>query len=382
METFDFSKAYFDSFLSGFYSAAYSMSIDLILGTLILIAVLIIILLVLLIKSINNIKELYRSTNNIPTDDTDLFHERELIDDIDEFTEDTLLVPETPGKDIDNDNREVTSYIDKVISINSELEPFGFAYDSDHGDFFSIMYPWQRQFGYCAFYDETAPALSLIFDSDPIYFDYNGKHWLIQFWKGQYGITTGAEIGVYNTKDDGLSIPGVFKGKFYRAVDDDERLKIGFSLVKNDELISSRSGIHWWLTSFILGEFSNPEELVMYIEIDFPNTNMRDAFINGLINVGYTNDDYSVVNNTIYVVFDTPYSRQPYTKTNFTEELMQSNNKRNVDLFNKATESFTDIIDKLYLLREESPDDFNKVIKIGKPKQLYEFYNSIKNYLN
>mgnify|MGYP000621142798 CR=1 FL=1 len=29
------------------------------------------------------------------------------------------------------------------------------------------------------------------------YFDYQGKTWLLEFWKGQYGINTGAEIGIY-----------------------------------------------------------------------------------------------------------------------------------------------------------------------------------------
>ena len=45
----------------------------------------------------------------------------------------------------------------------------------------------------CAAYDKTAPYFNMVFDCEPVYFDYNGRTWLIEFWKGQYGINTGAE---------------------------------------------------------------------------------------------------------------------------------------------------------------------------------------------
>lgn len=347
-----------------------STNINLILGILILIIVLIVILLVLIIKSINDIRGLLKNTDNIVLDEKKFDKKRD----------DRPLTSDE--KENISTNLDLINNFDKVISINSELEPFGFAYDPDNGDFYSIMYPWQRKFGYCALYDEGAPALSLIFDSEPIYFDYDGKHWLIQFWKGQYGITTGAEIGVYNTKSAELNIPGLFRGRFYHAASDDERLEMSFSLYKNGKLLSSRSGLHWWLTSFILGEFSYPEELVMHIEINFPNSSMRDAFIKGLIDTGYTNGDYSIRDNSVYLIFDTPHSRQPYTKTSFTEELMQENNRRNVEFFNKATSSFTDIIDKLYLLKQESPEYYDDILRMGRPKRLFTVYDAIKKYLD
>lgn len=365
MRHFIFFRPYLYNMIESLSYSEISMNIGLLLGILTIIVVLVVILLILLLKSLNNIKALNK---NIDTALTDNREDRKPL------TDDT--------KDTSELRSNLVSYFDKVISINDELEPFGFAFDPDNGDFYSIMYPWQRQFGYCSIYDEAAPALSLIYDTEPIYFDYNGKHWLIQFWKGQYGITTGGEIGVYNTTKDEMNIPGLFKGRFYSAVDDEERLEMSFSLVKNGELLTQRSGLHWWLTSFILGEFSYPEELTMYIEINFPTSSMRDSFIEGLIEVGYTNNDFSTRDNTVYIVFDSPYSRQPYTKTSFTEELMQENNRRNVDLFSKATDSFTNIIDKLYLLRQESPDYYNDILRIGKPKKLFAIYNAIKKYLD
>ena len=38
----------------------------------------------------------------------------------------------------------------------------------------------------------------MIIDAYPVYFDYQDKTWMIEFWRGQYGINTGAEIGVYH----------------------------------------------------------------------------------------------------------------------------------------------------------------------------------------
>ena len=39
--------------------------------------------------------------------------------------------------------------------------------------------------------------MGMIIDCEPVRFYYGGKKWLIELWKGQYGMTTGCEIGVY-----------------------------------------------------------------------------------------------------------------------------------------------------------------------------------------
>lgn len=55
----------------------------------------------------------------------------------------------------------------------------------------------QRDFGFCYAYDEAIVAIDSILDCEPIYFIYDGKEWMIELWKGQYGIETGGEVGVY-----------------------------------------------------------------------------------------------------------------------------------------------------------------------------------------
>ena len=83
---------------------------------------------------------------------------------------------------------------DKAIDI------CGYAYDPNQDIFYSKMDAWQRDFGYCRLYDETASPMGMVIDCEPIYFVYSGKRWLIEMWKGQYDLTTGGEVGVYTTE--------------------------------------------------------------------------------------------------------------------------------------------------------------------------------------
>src|SRR5690242_20482520 len=73
----------------------------------------------------------------------------------------------------------------------------GFLYDPDQDIIYSRMDALQRNFGYAFGYDAAALAMNAVIDCEPVFFDYDGKHWMIELWKGQYGLETGCEIGVY-----------------------------------------------------------------------------------------------------------------------------------------------------------------------------------------
>lgn len=347
---FEFFLICYMNFSSSLFLTDFPINSDLILGILILITILILVLITLLINSIIKLK----------TDDK-------------EDSLDDIFLPPSHDKD---------TFKEVLIMINDDLETYGFAYDENANFFYSIMDPWQKNLGYCSLYDEAGPALSMIFDSEPIYFDYNGKHWLIEFWKGQYGITTGGEIGIYNTDNNGIIIPGLFNGRFYQVIDESNYLDMAFSLYKKNKQLIKQRGTHWWLTGFLLGEFSHPHELKMNIEISFHNKDMLLAFVDGLVDAGYTKSDFSVKNNTAYIIFYIPHTKQPFTRTDLITDLMQENNWRNVELFNNSTNTFPNIIDKLYYLRIRKPDYYKKTLEIGKPRQLYSVFNTIKKYLD
>lgn len=269
-----------------------------------------------------------------------------------------------------------------IDKLNEELEPYGFAYDPSNDIFFSRMYCWQRQYGYCRLYDEASAPLSMIIDCEPIYFQYDGKRWLIELWKGQYGLTTGGEIGIYYTDKNDLTIPGFFTGTFFESASDEDSLHMAFVLKKDGDFLFQREGRHWWLTGFVLGEFSDPSDLSMEIQISFKNKTMCEAFENGLIDAGYTDSEYAVLNNRIYILYDQPHSIQPFTRTKFTDYLSQKRNKDLCEVYQNATKNFDNIIDKLEFIRIRSPILYEKILTLGTPPTLYDDYDIIKNYMN
>lgn len=117
----------------------------------------------------------------------------------------------------------------KNMDLNAALQPFGFQYDMRKDLFYSSMHTWQRKMGYCRFYDEKAPVLDMDIDSEPFYFTYNGYDWLVEVWKGQYGMTTGAEVGIYRTEEQPDRNPAELS---YESVPDGQRLPMSIVLKK------------------------------------------------------------------------------------------------------------------------------------------------------
>jgi hypothetical protein len=153
------------------------------------------------------------------------------------------------------------------------VDAAGFLYDPRHDIIYSKMNPLQRQFGYAYGYDAAALAMTAIIDCEPIFFDYAGKHWMIELWKGQYGLETGCEIGVYNRTISSTSPPvnpvyaaldasiGRRPGDttpshnlFFDCAMDNELLVMSSTLYKNGQLLFFRGPEkHWWLTGFKWG---------------------------------------------------------------------------------------------------------------------------------
>lgn len=270
---------------------------------------------------------------------------------------------------------------ERLEELNKDLEPFGFAYEPNEDLFYSILNGWQRKFGYCRLYDEACAAFSMIIDCEPIYFEYNDRKWLIEFWKGQYGMTTGCEVGIYYTKGPALNIPGIFNGTFYKAVKDEDRINMSFALRKNGNLLLTRTAYHWWITAFKLGEFTWPDELSMDIIIDLYDTRMAYAFAEALMKSGYTDEEFGLRGRRVYIRFTKPHTAQPFTRSSFTENLMQKNNKSFCEAYQYLTEAYTDTLDKLEIVRNESPNMYGQILNMGKPKQVFEAYNKIKAFI-
>ncbi|TAH69495.1 MAG: DUF4474 domain-containing protein [Anaerolineaceae bacterium] len=270
---------------------------------------------------------------------------------------------------------------EQVEELNQDLKPFGFAYDLSQDIFYSLMNGWQRNFGYFRLYDEASATFSMIIDCEPIYFSYNGMKWMIEFWKGQYGMTTGCEVGIYYTSGPDLNIPGVFNGTFYYCVKDEDRINMSFAFRKNGNLLFTRSAYHWWLTGFKLAEFSQPSELTMDIILDLFDRQMAEAFVKGLKEAGYTESEYAVRGRRVYVHFDKPHTQQPFTRNPLTVHLMQRNNRSFCDAYNYLTRAYVGTLDKLSFVKYKSPNMYNQIMNMGKPYQVFEAYDNIKGFV-
>lgn len=256
----------------------------------------------------------------------------------------------------------------------------GFKYNSREDIFFSSRNAWQKNFGYSHLYDVSAPLFRMIIDTEPIKFYYNHRNWLITFWKGQYGIVTGAEVGIYSTTQQHVD-----KNTIYFPICDDDMLNMSIVLYKNNKMVMSATAKHWWLAIFKLGMFSKPKELSMDIKIEFPNEQMLEAFLQAFKNKGYTSKDFYVINNVFCFTYKKPRTRKVWTRSWLTDYITQRLNRKNVKLYNKYLSDVVDnnkidnsMIDtgqKFIMLNDIIPDILKN--KTNNSKLIFENTSSI-----
>lgn len=268
-----------------------------------------------------------------------------------------------------------------IDSIFKEIYAAGYSYDQYQDIFYSNLDAWQRRFGYCRLYDEAAALLGMIVDCEPIYFEYGNKRWLIEFWKGQYYLNTGAEIGIYTPAELDLYINGVFKGAFYNCAADEDLLDMSFVLKKKGKEILKREGKHWWLTGFKLGEFSDPSELTLSLSITLKDKEMCSAFIKGLKKSGYIEDEITISENTVSLEFDKPRTSQPITRIPETDFIIQIQNELLCYHYEDITSPYDNFTDKMNAIEKKAPELFEEVLKIGKSKEVFEIYKLIEYYV-
>lgn len=269
-------------------------------------------------------------------------------------------------------NKNITkSDIDEIIKES------GYAYDDKKDIFYSRLDAWQRKFGYCRLYDEAAAPLGMIIDCEPVIFEYDKRQWMIEFWKGQYDYTTGCEVGIY-VKSRDIYIDGVFQGAFYDCVDDIDMIDMSYTLKKNGEVLFKRRDKHWWLTGFKLGEFSEPEELSMNINLRLKDKNMANAFAEELIKIGYKLDEISISGNSVSVYFGTPKTRQPISRTPKVSYLTQWKNKLICHKYQQITKDQDTMLKKLEAVRSNVPEIFKIMMDIGRRKAVFAPFNKIE----
>lgn len=287
------------------------------------------------------------------------------------------------GSVVSKKNWEWLSKSEKNIELNKDLAPWGFGYYAAQDLFYSLRNGWQRNCGYCQLYDEGSAALSMIIDCEPIYFEYAGKNWLIEFWKGQYGMTTGCEIGIYNTTEPILYNKSGFVSTLFDCPKDKDQIHMSFTLKKYNKILLQRSEQHWWLTCFKLAEYSSPSDLAMAAEIRLKDNTMTDAFIEGMIRAGYNTSDLTIRGNSIAFNYDVPRTRQPLTRTPIIEFIMQTNNHRNCLAYTLAGKYLPEnTLDRLFFIKEQAPKIYRRIMDIGNYSDLFKHCDKITDIID
>lgn len=254
----------------------------------------------------------------------------------------------------------------KCHLLDELLEPFGFRYVASQDIITSRIDALQRKFGYCSLYDKTALTFHMVFDAFPVYFDYDNRTWLIEFWKGQYGINTGGEIGIYYA--DGIISPSERENTLFQCVSDRDMLGLSFNLFRRGMGIADVGARHWWLTAFSVGRFSNPADLNMRASISFPHCEMAEAFAKGLAEAGYCQEDICICHHTVSFSFTKSLERAGGCLHRLRVRFVQGINRFWCKVYLFVTRPFCLSLDKILYLYYYLPFAFRKTLCVRKFK--------------
>ncbi|MDO4345324.1 MAG: DUF4474 domain-containing protein [Eubacteriales bacterium] len=251
---------------------------------------------------------------------------------------------------------------EKQNRLNVLIRPFGFLYDSCEDIFLSSVDAWQREFGYRALFDRAAPGFQMVFDCEPIYFDYDGRTWLIEFWKGQYGINTGAEIGIYYA--DRILLPQEYSFARFHSVSDGQMLPMSMTLASCGHPLFHMENLHWWLAGFRMGTFSRPSDLSAHISLTFPDRTIMESFIRSLQKSGYNVKVSCDCGLAVSFSFAEPTFRQAGLFYHFRCQMAQLKNQLFVRFFCWITRPFSCTEDRLLYLYDFLPFAFRRTVSL------------------
>lgn len=154
---------------------------------------------------------------------------------------------------------------------------------------------WQYNFGFGKIYDFVSPYILLEYDYVRVFFTYENKDWMLQMWKGQYGmIFYGGEIGIYNREH---SEEGVNDWTMYNCPAEEDWLSMEMTLWHqqiNGEWkreFTREYDKYWWCTGFKNGHLRQEEpadELRLTGRITLKDEEMTKIVVDGLKECGFS----------------------------------------------------------------------------------------------
>ncbi|MBR5562031.1 MAG: DUF4474 domain-containing protein [Clostridia bacterium] len=187
-------------------------------------------------------------------------------------------------------------YIPPQSSIDYEkVNLASYRYDGDGNFYYTDDKDcWQKNFGFNEVYDNFAPLTVMYYDTVRTTFIYDNKEWMIQMWKGQYGLPfIGGEVGVY-TRPIGSD------GTHYVCADKEDWLNMEMAFMWDEYSDGNYRAVfnrdyekYWWCTGFVVG-FPNGslrktlKEFRIVHHITFKDAEMANAFCEAFEKNGFT----------------------------------------------------------------------------------------------
>lgn len=182
----------------------------------------------------------------------------------------------------------------------------GYAYDTKAGCFYATGQGWQKTFGYTELYDRMAGIAFIPLDTIRVKFNYAGMQWMVQLWKGFYGlIFSGCEIGFYNR-------PGTTPEDYatYNVVSEEWYQDITNTFTYKSQSFT-RTAKTWWLTGFLPSLQISPATTIPKMKsattIRFTDEGLFNAFIGGLENVDHIFQNYNGDTRPYYFIENVNY---------------------------------------------------------------------------
>ncbi|GFI46816.1 hypothetical protein IMSAGC019_02136 [Lachnospiraceae bacterium] len=250
--------------------------------------------------------------------------------------------------------------IEKCELLNSLIEPFGYCYDKCQDIISSRNDAWQREIGYTALFDRAAAHFHMVFDHLPVYFPYQGRTWLIELWKGQYGINTGGEVGIYYAGS--LLTEKELPTAHFDAVTDRDMLPVTMKLLKNGNTLANISRKTWWLTGFCMGLFSQPGQLCLEVSIHFPDCEMLRSFTQALCREGFPKQALRTCGTVAYLHYGGVQNRKYSFCQRISRKWAQFTNRLFCRVYLRITGCFCLTVDRLLYLYYLLPRAFRRML--------------------
>ncbi len=158
----------------------------------------------------------------------------------------------------------------------------GYLYDPEEKCFYTSSDPWQRKAGFNSLYDSGSPYVFINYDTARFRFEYDDRDWMLQAWKGQYGLVFyGAELGVYTKPKDRDVM-------HYDCAADEDMLMMSMTFKQKRTFLGITTwvekferpyGLYWWCTGFIPGNvYGHFDEIAADFRVTMKDYEMLEAF--------------------------------------------------------------------------------------------------------